>query len=984
MKDATRILLLTVLLANLHAVSLSAQMSVGDEPQRPSSEAWDFTRYGAVSPSLYTGTLNLSIPFYTYSDPDFTLPVSFDYATNGFLPNDLEGVLGPGWTLNAGGCVTREIRGVPDDLTTTVEVFQSCYKTIKGFAALSASGLDKSRDMSYLYSSGGEFTSRSCFYCTNTANDFYDAEPDIFHFSLPGYSGTFQLDFKGKIHIYGTNVSPESFKVEVDFSDQTSQICITTGDGMRYEFDGITGQQNDNTEAVYIRNTTILTWWLSRIVAPNGRTVSFSYRPNRSVASYRPDCLRVSVSTWGTASDLYDVTHLYSDTSVYSNDLHMTRHSTDLTQLMGISISGGTEIEFTYEEGVPRKAYFKGLDDDSQTSTCCTVGSLSRIRVRRDSTTVRECTFAYDRDNKGSRNFLKEVNIAGEGSYSMQYNNVSALPMFGTFKVDHWGYFNGRRSNSSFLDVATLADNGFDETLIYDSARTPDATYSVCGTLSRITYPTGGYSEFEYESHSYGFEMRKTRANRWYPTLHTTYGFCGGVRIKSITDKAADGTRLYRRTYEYTVGGRSSGVLSQVPKYKIRYSTGAAGLNELGEIWSNNLSRMASTHIEYEEVAERFPDGSAIRYKFLTNADHSDQVLYENVSPEKDYYVSSGGDPSSITWNDSMEDYIGIFAPTSMQALRGGCEGKILLNSSADTVSTRISEYANVLTDRDWLYSPQYVLHSTADIAFYVGWSAPTSTAETVDFGSTSVRNVTTKTYNGYGQVETESTTDSQGTLHTVQRRYVTEADSGVAGLMAEAGMVDSPTEESVYAMPAGSSSGTLVSRRTISYTRPAPGAHPKLFRVSRINDYDPILDRTSITAFEYDALGRLICTTAPDGASTVYIWGYGGMYPLAEVKGISLSSVLALSGLSNLRTTPLESALPSSVESALRGVSGVEVTTWEYAPLIGLTRETTPDGSSTSYTYNATGKLHEILDHMGRKTAVFLYSTDNKSASAL
>ena len=73
-----------------------AQASASNEPVRPSADAWTAVQYGAVAPSLYTGTLHLSVPLYTYSDPDFEIPISAEYATNGCLPNDKAGSLGVG------------------------------------------------------------------------------------------------------------------------------------------------------------------------------------------------------------------------------------------------------------------------------------------------------------------------------------------------------------------------------------------------------------------------------------------------------------------------------------------------------------------------------------------------------------------------------------------------------------------------------------------------------------------------------------------------------------------------------------------------------------------------------------------------------------------------------------------------------------------------------------------------------------------------
>ena len=57
-------------------------------------------------------------------------------------------------------------------------------------------------------------------------------------------------------------------------------------------------------------------------------------------------------------------------------------------------------------------------------------------------------------------------------------------------------------------------------------------------------------------------------------------------------------------------------------------------------------------------------------------------------------------------------------------------------------------------------------------------------------------------------------------------------------------------------------------------------------------------------------------------------------------------------------------------------------MTLYQYMPLIGLTKEITPDGKEISYSYNAAGKLHQVLDDLGRNQSTTLYSTENKSSS--
>lgn len=82
-------------------------------PQTP--DVWNMIKYGDATIDHYSGTLGLSIPVYTYKDANFEIPVSIDYASNGYQPGIDCDVVGQGWYLNVGGAITREVHGIPDD-----------------------------------------------------------------------------------------------------------------------------------------------------------------------------------------------------------------------------------------------------------------------------------------------------------------------------------------------------------------------------------------------------------------------------------------------------------------------------------------------------------------------------------------------------------------------------------------------------------------------------------------------------------------------------------------------------------------------------------------------------------------------------------------------------------------------------------------------------------------------------------------------------
>ena len=64
------------------------------------------------SPSQFA--LFLEIPIWTYKDRDFKIPISLRYSSSGYRPGEPTGEAGLGWTLMAGGAITREVHGLDD------------------------------------------------------------------------------------------------------------------------------------------------------------------------------------------------------------------------------------------------------------------------------------------------------------------------------------------------------------------------------------------------------------------------------------------------------------------------------------------------------------------------------------------------------------------------------------------------------------------------------------------------------------------------------------------------------------------------------------------------------------------------------------------------------------------------------------------------------------------------------------------------------
>lgn len=173
-------------------------------------------------PSLYTGTVRADIPLYTYRDVDFEIPVALTYSSNGLLPNVQAGSSGLGWFLSAGGTITREVNGFPDEAGGTwirqfIEGFDAYTKEMPAVTAPLMQKITHFDNYPAMYD----------------GTRYYETTPDIFRFNFLGHSGTFIRTHDG-IKVFNTSDPAGEYRVAID---KPWLIFITTGDGYVYRFD---------------------------------------------------------------------------------------------------------------------------------------------------------------------------------------------------------------------------------------------------------------------------------------------------------------------------------------------------------------------------------------------------------------------------------------------------------------------------------------------------------------------------------------------------------------------------------------------------------------------------------------------------------------------------------------------------------------------------------------------------------------------------
>lgn len=84
-------------------------------------------------------------------------------------------------------------------------------------------------------------------------------------------------------------------------------------------------------------------------------------------------------------------------------------------------------------------------------------------------------------------------------AHTFSYDASTVPPCRDSPAQDHWGYYNGATSNTSLIPTAIIPGTS-PPVVIHGADRQVNPAYSQFGILTRINYPTGGYTDFVYEN----------------------------------------------------------------------------------------------------------------------------------------------------------------------------------------------------------------------------------------------------------------------------------------------------------------------------------------------------------------------------------------------------------------------------------------------------------------------------------------------------
>lgn len=501
MRNKNRILPILLSLFSLSVFNAAAQKNPYNEVSISSPNAASLGKYADIPVNYHTGIPQISIPIYTIKEGPLSLPISLSYHASGLKVMETASWVGAGWSLNAGGVITRTVQGAPDEEQTS-----SVYNQTDGH-------LSKGGYNNYLWVPGGapQPPPSLTWAPQNQMQDWgyfaegkKDGEPDLFFFNFAGYSGKFYFHDDGAAVL----VPEQDLKIEYSYTPGVGKsiesFTMTTPEGTKYYF----GKTASTTDTDPIEKT-------------NPFTVDAGLTTGTAVSGWYLNKIT-------SVDDLFNITLLYTpeNYSYYTVSLFPVKYDTALAghkpiknmmsavRLTNILFTNG-KIDFipATTNRLDLNGSINSFIDDANTEA----KALASIQISNAGTTVCkkfDFSYSYFEDNTSAvppglissvttdRKRLK-LNTLQESSCDgtviippHQFDYFTELvPRRFSFAQDHWGFINDATGNTSL--IPTLFPNSFEPQ--YGANR--DASWPAMrgGSLKKITYPTGGYTDLEFE-----------------------------------------------------------------------------------------------------------------------------------------------------------------------------------------------------------------------------------------------------------------------------------------------------------------------------------------------------------------------------------------------------------------------------------------------------------------------------------------------------
>ena len=879
----------------------------------PSPEAAGLGTYGNIPISLFTGSPKVTVPLYELKGNALDLPISLSYNAGGFKPQDIASWVGLGWSLNAGGVITRSVVANPDNATNYFFANNN-YGTPPPITNLFAT---------YSYMDSIQKASK-------------ETQPDVYYYNFGNYSGKFFLGTNQNIIRKEKNDLKISCWGVPNDNTGSSYFTIVDEHGNTYQFattEISLMQQNDailQSAPVTLNYVYPSSWYLTSITSADGQEqINFNY-------------YSASGSQTMYANYLQNSTYSYYHNSVISSSTYYESSS-------GNNQSAPPIVTITGRKYLQSITLQKG----GVTATTINFESLTNQRLDLDHTQFPGEQLIQDIKVNSANGLVKKYNLyfsyftntftdpghkrlrldsvseaPGDGSglykppYSFTYNN-GAVPSTTQASVDHWGFFNGPDLVSTLVPPYNPGDG---VTYGGTANRNPDFGSSVLTVLSQVNYPTGGYTTFNYE------------LNQAKDPVSGAIFSVGGVRIKQMIDYSFAGKQAIVKNYTYTLSDGSPSGIAVIPIYTTTSTThhniepvlgGCIPPNDLRcsvyDLTFLNVSAspvfglgtIQGSHIGYSYVTESQTDintGAALGktvYQYNVSANlttHDDNIANGDLLDQSEYDINGKlVEDKASTYNYTGGDGALVGYSVSTYGEQDNFIELCQYLQSGSTVYSWIGTWASTPTCiANRIYPSKY---------YYTGYTLSAQYKQLVQQTDTKVDQVS-----GASTVITKKYTygNSAYTFPTLIEQYSSSSDEIVTSkkyaadyTVPTSGTLDNATA-GIQVLQSKNMLGAEI--ETLQYRQNLDGSNkryidgtlnmysplfPYLLSIYRLELASPLstvqLSSTNGTftydshyqplgSFTYDSYGNVVEQAKAQDVVKAYIWDYQHLLPTAEV----------------------------------------------------------------------------------------------------
>jgi YD repeat-containing protein len=505
-----------------------------------SPEAGMLGRFGDIPIGYYTGTSNISIPLYTIKDAGVEIPIVLSYHGSGIKVGDEATKVGLGWFLEPEASIVQIINGAADNNNVNGGDMLP-YDDANGYTLLK-SRMTSSYNVFPSLGTVGKIPNTCCRTtwgggCATLEGDNPatisgllrgEGQPDMYQYSFAGYSGKFYINPEtGKVVL----IDKKSYiKFEKLGAVYGPAWLATTLDGNKFYFDVIETASNNT-----LGNYSTKTVKLSKIILHNSKVINFIYYNgsyqstsyNETFHEYYP--YNLATNEFGVVpSSSYYFNNTKTLTTISTDEVSINFNLEDRVDLWNtddndgdnsngvlstkriksidiISNSNNKKIKtfnfyYSYFPYVSVGASYNKTDINSPTATAPTQAFLNAEGYRLKLDSLAE--IGYDPVSS---------NQISNPAYKFDYD-ATTLPFKSSFARDFWGYYNGQNNSSLMPDLSYFYYSGnssFQDfpsslfSIINGANRFANISTMSAGTLKKITYPTGGYTEFDYTSNAF-------------------------------------------------------------------------------------------------------------------------------------------------------------------------------------------------------------------------------------------------------------------------------------------------------------------------------------------------------------------------------------------------------------------------------------------------------------------------------------------------